>query len=82
MSEILGKVKDVTADFLRINPDEIVKESNFIDDLGADSIDIIELFMILEEECGIEISDEDAWELISVENVVTYIENRIGNECG
>jgi len=82
MSEILGKVKDVTADFLRINPDEIVKESNFIDDLGADSIDIIELFMILEEECGIEISDEDALELFSVENAVTYIENRIGNECG
>jgi len=79
MSEIFKKVKNITADFLKINPGEIVRESNFIDDLAADSIDTIELFMVLEEEYEIKIPDEDARELTTVDNVVTYIENKISS---
>ena len=73
-SEIFGKVKKIIADKLDIEEDKITPESSFLDDLGADSLDIVELIMELEEEFGIEIPDEDAEKIRTVADAVKYIE--------
>jgi len=73
-SEILEKVKKIIADKLDVEEDKITPESSFLDDLGADSLDIVELIMELEEEFGIEIPDEDAEKIRTVADAVKYIE--------
>jgi acyl carrier protein len=73
-SEIFEKVKKIIADKLDIEEDKITPESSFLDDLGADSLDIVELIMELEEEFGIEIPDEDAEKIRTVADAVKYIE--------
>ncbi|MPQ44161.1 acyl carrier protein [Clostridium tarantellae] len=70
---IFEKLKEIIADKLSINADEITMESTFIDDLGADSLDIVELIMALEEELEVEIPDEDAEGFKTVGDVVEYI---------
>lgn len=70
---IFEKVRDIIADQLGIDADEITMESSFMDDLGADSLDIVELIMALESEYDLEIPDEDAEKISSVGNVVEYI---------
>lgn len=70
---MFDKLKEIIADKLGVNEDEITMESTFIDDLGADSLDIVELIMSLEEELEMEIPDEDAAEFITVADVVKYI---------
>lgn len=73
-SEIFEKVKKIIVDKLDIEEDKITPESSFLDDLGADSLDIVELIMELEEEFGIEIPDEDAEKIRTVADAVKYIE--------
>ena len=70
----LDKVKEVIIDKLGVEEDKIVSEASFVDDLGADSLDTVELIMQLEEEFGIEIPDEDAEKMTTVKSVVDYIE--------
>ena len=70
---ILDRIKDIIADKLSVDVDEINIESSFVDDLGADSLDIVELVMALEDEFDIEIPDEDAEKIASVSDVVEYI---------
>lgn len=70
----LDKVKEVIIDKLGVEEDKIVPDASFIDDLGADSLDTVELIMQLEEEFGIEIPDEDAEKMTTVKSVVDYIE--------
>ena len=70
---ILDRVKKVIADQLGLDAKEITMESSFVDDLGADSLDIAELIMALEEDFDIEIPDEDAEKITSVGNIVEYI---------
>jgi acyl carrier protein len=70
---IFEKVKDIIADQLGIDADEISMESSFMDDLGADSLDIVELIMALESEFDLEIPDEDAEKISTVANVVDYV---------
>ena len=70
---MFDKLKEIIADKLGVNEDEITMESTFIDDLGADSLDIVELMMSLEEELEIEIPDEDAEKFKTVGDVVEYI---------
>lgn len=70
---IFDKIKATIADQLGIEEDEITMDSSFIDDLGADSLDIVELIMALEEEFDIEIPDEDAEKIATVGDVVEYI---------
>ena len=68
------KVRDIVDDQLGVEPDEVAIESTFIDDLGADSLDIVELIMAFEEEFGIEIPDEAAEKIKTVQDVVSYID--------
>ena len=73
--EILDRVKQIIADQLSIDEDQIVPEASFIDDLGADSLDIVELIMALEEEFNMEIPDEEAEKISTVGDVVEYIKS-------
>ena len=77
MSEksIEQKVKDIIVEQLGVNPDQVTPEAKFIEDLGADSLDTVELVMALEEEFGQEIPDEEAEKLQSVGDVIKYIED-------
>ncbi|MBC7266376.1 MAG: acyl carrier protein [Coriobacteriia bacterium] len=71
--EIFQKVKDVIVDQLNVDEDEVTLEASFIDDLGADSLDIVELVMALEEQFGISIPDEEAENIKTVGDAVDYI---------
>ena len=73
--EILDTIKQIVADQLAIDEDEVIPGASFIDDLGADSLDIVELIMALEEEFDMEIPDEDAEKITTVQNVVDYIKS-------
>lgn len=68
------KVKEIVAEQLGVDESEITEASSFVDDLGADSLDTVELVMALEEEFGIEIPDEDAEKISTVKDAITYIE--------
>ncbi|OGB93371.1 MAG: acyl carrier protein [candidate division NC10 bacterium RIFCSPLOWO2_12_FULL_66_18] len=67
------KVKKIIIDQLGVDEAEVTAEAKFIDDLGADSLDTVELVMALEEEFGIEIPDEDAEKIATVQDAITYI---------
>ena len=74
-STIEAKVKSIIADQLGVGEDEIKMESSFIEDLGADSLDIVELVMAMEEEFEVEIPDEEAENIKSVGDAINYINN-------
>ena len=71
------KVKALIADKLSINEDEITMESAFVDDLNADSLDIVELIMALEDELDMEIPDEDAENFVTVGDVVKFVKSHV-----
>lgn len=71
-----AKVKDIIVEQLGVDPDRVKLEASFIDDLGADSLDIVELVMAMEEEFGIEIPDTDAEKLRTVQDVQTYLTSK------
>jgi acyl carrier protein len=71
----LEKVKKIVVEQLGVEEDEITMESSFIDDLGADSLDIVELIMALEEEFDLEIPDSEAEKITTVGDAVEYIKN-------
>jgi acyl carrier protein len=68
------RVKEIIVEQLGVNPDQVTPDAKFIEDLGADSLDTVELVMALEEEFGYEIPDEEAEKLQSVGDVIKYIE--------
>ncbi|MFZ5807355.1 MAG: acyl carrier protein [Verrucomicrobiota bacterium] len=70
------KVKDIIVEQLSVNPEQVTPEAKFIEDLGADSLDVVELVMAFEEEFGVEVPDEDAEKLITVGDVIKYIEDK------
>ena len=74
MSTVAEKVKEIVVAQLGVSPDQAVPEAKFIEDLGADSLDQVELVMALEEEFGADIPDEDAEKLASVGDAIKYIE--------
>jgi len=73
MASVEEKVKHIIVEQLGVDAEEVKPEASFVDDLGADSLDVVELVMALEEEFGLEISDEDAEKLSSVQQAVSYI---------
>ena len=74
MASVEEKVKHIIVEQLGVDAEEVKPEASFVDDLGADSLDVVELVMALEEEFGLEISDEDAEKLSSVKEAVNYIQ--------
>lgn len=70
------KVKDIIVEQLGVNPEQVTPEASFIEDLGADSLDTVELVMAFEEEFGAEIPDEDAEKLTTVGAVVNYLKEK------
>jgi acyl carrier protein len=74
---IFEKVKEIIIKQLEVKESQVIPEAKFVDDLGADSLDIVEMIMTLEDQFGIEISDEDAEKLLSVQDVVDYIHRRL-----
>ena len=75
--ETIAKVKDLIADCLNVSKEEIVPDASFIDDLGADSLDIVELVMHIEKEFNIEIPDEDAEKLSTVQHAIDYLNDHL-----
>ena len=73
MSNIPEKVKGIIVEQLGVDEDQVTEDASFVDDLGADSLDQVELVMALEEEFGIEIPDEDAEKITRVREAVSYI---------
>jgi acyl carrier protein len=71
------RVKKVVVDRLKVSDDEVTESASFVDDLGADSLDVVDLVMGLEEEFDIEIPDEDAEKIQTVEQAVNYIESKV-----
>ncbi|MDO4893959.1 MULTISPECIES: acyl carrier protein [Moraxella] len=77
MSDIEAKVKDAVAEQLGLSVDEIKNEASFMDDLGADSLDLVELVMAFESSFGITIPDEDSAELTTVQKAIDYVSKKI-----
>jgi len=77
MENIKQKVREIVADRLGVDPEEVTPEASFVEDLGADSLDTVELVMALEEEFGIEIPDEDAEKIQTVGDAIDYIKNHL-----
>ena len=75
--EIFEKIKNIIVEQLQVSDTSVTEESSFIDDLGADSLDLVELIMALEEEFGIEIPDADAEKVVTVGDVVNYIKENV-----
>ena len=75
--EIFEKIKNIIIEQLQVSETAITEEASFIDDLGADSLDLVELIMALEEEFGIEIPDADAEKVVTVGDVVSYIKENV-----
>ena len=74
--DVAGKVKEIVADHLGIDDVKVTEEASFIDDLGADSLDTVELVMAFEEEFGSEISDSEAEKILTVGDAIKFIENK------
>jgi len=75
--EIFEKIKNIIIEQLQVSETAVTEEASFIDDLGADSLDLVELIMALEEEFGIEIPDADAEKVVTVGDVVNYIKENV-----
>ena len=76
MSDIADRVRKIVVEHLNVDAEKVVDKASFIDDLGADSLDQVELVMAFEEEFSVEVPDEDAEKLQTVGDVIRYIEER------
>ena len=74
--DLASKVKKIVADHLGVDEEKVTEEASFIDDLGADSLDTVELVMAFEEEFGSEISDSQAEKILTVGDAIKFIENK------
>ena len=79
MEGLAEKVGEIICEQLGVDRDSLVPEANLLDDLGADSLDVVELVMAIEEEFGIEVPDEDAENIRTVKDITTYLEERLEN---
>ena len=76
MSDVTEKVKKIIIDQLGVSAEEVKPEASFVEDLGADSLDLTELIMAMEEEFDIEIDDKDAQKIATVQDAITYIKSK------
>ncbi len=74
--DIAAKVKEIIVEQLSVEPDEVISEASFIDDLGADSLDLVEMIMALEEEFDISIADEEAEKIKTVQAAIDFINSQ------
>jgi len=74
-----AKVKEIIAKQLGVDSDKVTSEASFVDDLGADSLDTVELVMAFEESFNVEIPDEDAEKILKVQDAITYIDGKSGS---
>lgn len=81
LEEIQKKLKDIVVDRLNVEESQIKPEASFVEDLGADSLDIVEFIMGIEEEFDIEIPDEDAEKLTTVGEALNYVKNKLGADA-
>lgn len=79
MSDVVEKVKKIISEQLDVPEDDVVLDASFVDDLGADSLDQVELIMAMEEEFDISIPDEDAEKIATVQDAIDYINKAMGN---
>lgn len=77
MSDVAAKVQKIIVEQIGVSAEEVKPEASFVEDLGADSLDLTELIMAMEEEFDIDIEDNDAQKLLKVQDAVAYIENKI-----
>ncbi|MBQ4077260.1 MAG: acyl carrier protein [Mailhella sp.] len=73
---IEAKIKQIVAEQLRLTEEEVTPEASFIEDLGADSLDLTELIMAFEEAFGVEIADEDAQKILKVKDAIAYVQSK------
>lgn len=78
MSEVADRVKKVVVEHLGVDADKVTESASFIDDLGADSLDTVELVMAFEEEFGVEIPDDAAEKILTVKDAIEFIQNNAG----
>lgn len=78
MSEVAAKVTKIIVDQLGVSAEEVKPEASFVEDLGADSLDLTELIMAMEEEFDIEIADDDTQKILKVQDAISYIESKQG----
>jgi acyl carrier protein len=76
MSEVNEKVRKIIAENLGVDENKVVPEASFVEDLGADSLDTVELVMALEEQFDMEIPDEDAQKILTVQDAIDYVANK------
>ena len=76
MSATEDKIKQIIVEQLQLSEEEVTPEASFIEDLGADSLDLTELIMAFEEAFGVEIADEDAQKILKVQDAINYIESK------
>ncbi len=74
------KIREMIVEQLGVSAEEVVPEASFVDDLGADSLDIVELVMAIEEEFSLEIPDEEAERIQSIQDAISYVEERTSKE--
>ena len=72
-----ARVKEIIMKQLAVNPEQLAPEASFIDDLGADSLDTVELIMALEDEFSVKIPDEDAEKIVTVQDAINYMNQRV-----
>jgi len=80
MSDISDKVKAIICDQLMVDPEEVNPDSSFVEDLGADSLDTVELIMEFEDEFGVEIPDEEAEKISTVGEAIAFLENLLAEK--
>jgi acyl carrier protein len=78
MSDVADRVKKIVLEHLGVDEDKVVENASFIDDLGADSLDTVELVMAFEEEFGIEIPDDAAEKILTIKDAIDFIESQNG----
>lgn len=76
MSDVAARVKKIVVEHLGVDEDKVIENASFVDDLGADSLDTVELVMAFEEEFGCEIPDDAAEKILTVKNAIDYVQDR------